>query len=86
MSLFGWHNTLTIKSRLPQVTRYDYNYLHLENPPTSKMLFSSVFLAFALSAVGIAQEVDNNDVPNECRDVCASIVSLARRCGDQFGA
>jgi hypothetical protein len=35
---------------------------------------------------GLAQEVDNNDVPNECRDVCASIVTLARQCGDQFGA
>ncbi|KAF2687002.1 hypothetical protein K458DRAFT_266953, partial [Lentithecium fluviatile CBS 122367] len=43
-----------------------------------------ILLAFALSAVGIAQDIDNNDVPNECRAVCASIVSLTAQCDQQF--
>jgi hypothetical protein len=50
------------------------------------MLAKSIFLAFALSTVGIAQEIDNGDVPNECRAVCASIVTLATQCDNQFSS
>lgn len=47
------------------------------------MLAKTIFLAIALSAAGLAQEIDNNDVPNQCRAVCASMVSLAAQCDRQ---
>jgi len=77
-------DVLTETTHLKHDQRFAYATITTTNTQDN-MLASSIFFAFALSAVGIAQEVDNNDVPNECRDVCASIVTLARQCGDQFG-
>ena len=47
------------------------------------MLFNTILVTFALAAAVAAQEVDNNDVPMECRAVCSSIVSVAQQCDNQ---
>jgi hypothetical protein len=44
------------------------------------MHFQKLAIVFALSAIGLAQDVDNDDVPMQCRDVCASVVTLTRDC------
>ncbi|KAG9193706.1 hypothetical protein G6011_03741 [Alternaria panax] len=44
------------------------------------MHFQKLAIVFALSAIGLAQDVDNEDVPMQCRDVCASVVTLTRDC------
>lgn len=47
------------------------------------MLAKNIILALTLAAFGVAQEIDNNDVPQQCTAVCASVVSLARSCDQQ---
>ncbi|KAF1968889.1 hypothetical protein BU23DRAFT_558114 [Bimuria novae-zelandiae CBS 107.79] len=44
------------------------------------MHFQKLALVFALSAIGLAQDVDQDDVPQQCQSVCSSIVSLTRNC------
>lgn len=44
------------------------------------MHFQKLALAFAVSAIGLAQDVDNNDIPPACQSVCGSIVSLTQNC------
>lgn len=42
-----------------------------------------VFLALsvlALTASAVAQDVDANDIPSRCSDVCAPVVSLTANC------
>lgn len=36
--------------------------------------------ALALAASVVAQDIDSNDVPSQCTDVCASVVSLTASC------
>jgi hypothetical protein len=45
-------------------------------------LISISFLALG-SIFVTAQDIDNNDVPSECRSVCASVVSLTTTCDAQ---
>ncbi len=47
------------------------------------MLVKTVFLALTLSAMGLAQEIDNGDIPRQCSAICAPIVTLARDCDRQ---
>jgi hypothetical protein len=44
------------------------------------MHFQKLALVFALSAIGLAQDVDQDDVPMQCRDVCSSVTRLTRDC------
>lgn len=44
------------------------------------MLVKNIAFVFALAAVGFAAEIDNNDIPQQCRSVCADVVSLAQEC------
>ncbi|KAI1813813.1 hypothetical protein GGS20DRAFT_452775 [Poronia punctata] len=45
----------------------------------SKIILSTLFLA----AVGVAQDLDVDDVPRACRDSCRNIATLSNRCGDE---
>lgn len=45
---------------------------------TMRSLF--LFSALALAASVWAQDIDSNDVPSQCKDACASVVSLTARC------
>ncbi|KAF2107496.1 hypothetical protein BDV96DRAFT_506104 [Lophiotrema nucula] len=47
------------------------------------MLVKNVFLTLGLFSLGLAQDIDDNDVPQQCRAVCASIVTLTQNCDDQ---
>ncbi|KAL1799630.1 hypothetical protein ACET3X_003667 [Alternaria dauci] len=47
------------------------------------MHFQKLAIVFALSAIGLAQDVDNDDIPTQCRDVCASVVTLTRDCDNR---
>jgi len=44
------------------------------------MLVQTLFIAAALSATGLAIDIDENEVPYQCRDVCSSIVTLTKDC------
>jgi hypothetical protein len=44
------------------------------------MLAKSLLFAAALSATGLAIDLDDNEVPYQCRDVCSSIVKLTKDC------
>lgn len=50
------------------------------------MLFNSMLFTVALMTAAIAQEIDNDDVPMQCRAVCASIVSVAQQCDNQHSS
>lgn len=44
------------------------------------MHFQKLAIVFALSAIGLAQDVDSNDIPPACQSVCGNIVSLTQNC------
>lgn len=44
------------------------------------MHYQTIALAFALSAVGLAQDVDRDDIPQQCVDICQPIVTLTQNC------
>jgi len=44
------------------------------------MHFQKLAIVFALSAIGLAQDVDRDDVPQQCRQVCDSVTRLTRDC------
>lgn len=48
-----------------------------------KMLFQNLLFAAALSASALAIDVDNDEVPYQCRDVCLDIVTLTKKCDAQ---
>lgn len=39
-----------------------------------------MFSVLALTASIVAQDVDSNDVPSQCQDACAPVVSLTSSC------
>lgn len=47
------------------------------------MRFQNISLLGAVLAVVAAQRVEQDDIPWECNDVCADLVSTAKRCDDQ---
>ncbi|KAH7116978.1 hypothetical protein B0J11DRAFT_106087 [Dendryphion nanum] len=47
------------------------------------MLVQNVILGFALSSLGLAQDVDNDDIPVQCTAVCSAVVALSRTCDAQ---
>ncbi|KKY24695.1 putative gpi anchored protein [Diplodia seriata] len=47
------------------------------------MQFKALALLSAIAAIGSAQDIDNNDVPNACRSVCQSTVDLTTQCDRQ---
>lgn len=51
---------------------------------TDIMLTQNILLAFALSAVGLAQQdLDNNDIPTQCSVICSGLVQLTQTCDEQ---
>ncbi|OQE31285.1 hypothetical protein PENSTE_c001G00478 [Penicillium steckii] len=44
------------------------------------MRTSSLFYVFALATYVVAGDVDANDLPSQCRDACAPVVSLTSSC------
>jgi hypothetical protein len=49
------------------------------------MLFNKFSLITALTAAVAAQEIDQNDIPQQCTSVCAQVVTIARDCDRQNG-
>lgn len=50
------------------------------------MQYKNALLFVGLAAIGAvkAQEFDNEDVPQQCRSVCQSMVDAARTCDNNF--
>ncbi|KAF4313522.1 putative gpi anchored protein [Botryosphaeria dothidea] len=44
------------------------------------MQFKTIAVLFTLAALGYTQDVDNNDIPQACRNVCQSVVQLTTDC------
>ena len=45
----------------------------------------SIIFAFALSAIGFAQQdIDNNDIPSQCSSVCSGLVQLTQTCDNSI--
>jgi hypothetical protein len=44
------------------------------------MRTSSLLYIFALTSYVVAGDVDANDLPSQCQDVCAPVVSLTSSC------
>ncbi|KAF1962293.1 hypothetical protein CC80DRAFT_570114, partial [Byssothecium circinans] len=44
------------------------------------MLLQNVFITLVLSAIGLAQEIDDGDIPGQCIEVCASTIRAAQNC------
>lgn len=44
------------------------------------MLFQKLALLSAIAGFAAAQDVDNNDIPQQCQDVCNSLVTASRGC------
>jgi hypothetical protein len=47
------------------------------------MLVNKLSLIAALAATVAAQEIDQNDIPQQCTSVCAQVVTIARDCDRQ---
>ncbi|KAL6708175.1 hypothetical protein ACN47E_003359 [Coniothyrium glycines] len=47
------------------------------------MLFQKLALVSALTALVAAQDINQDDIPQQCTAVCAEVVSISRRCDDQ---
>ncbi|KAH6622230.1 hypothetical protein C7974DRAFT_377825 [Boeremia exigua] len=47
------------------------------------MLFQKLAIATALTALVAAQEIDQDDIPQQCTQVCAEVVTIARDCDRQ---
>ncbi|KAF2823845.1 hypothetical protein CC86DRAFT_60753 [Ophiobolus disseminans] len=47
------------------------------------MLFQKLAIVSALAAFAAAQDVDNSDVPQQCRAVCADVVATSQRCDNE---
>jgi hypothetical protein len=48
------------------------------------MLFQPLALALvsALTSLTLAQDITQDDIPQQCSAVCADVVSISRRCDD----
>ncbi|KAF2840124.1 hypothetical protein M501DRAFT_931727 [Patellaria atrata CBS 101060] len=44
------------------------------------MQFKKIFALTALLSFAVTQDIDNDDVPNQCRAICAPVVTLTQRC------
>jgi hypothetical protein len=49
------------------------------------MLFSKLTLLSVLTALIAAQDISQDDIPQQCTAVCADVVSISRRCDDTTG-
>lgn len=49
------------------------------------MLFQKVAIAAALTAVIAAQDISQDDIPQQCTQICAQVVAIARDCDNQHG-
>ncbi|KAF1851012.1 uncharacterized protein K460DRAFT_350992 [Cucurbitaria berberidis CBS 394.84] len=47
------------------------------------MLFQKFALVSALAALVATQDISQDDIPQQCRAVCADIVSIAQRCDNE---
>ncbi|KAH7087653.1 hypothetical protein FB567DRAFT_350312 [Paraphoma chrysanthemicola] len=46
------------------------------------MLFQKLAIFSALAAFAAAQDINQDDIPQQCTAVCAEVVSISRRCDD----
>jgi hypothetical protein len=46
------------------------------------MLFQKLVIVSALAAFVAAQDINQDDIPQQCTAVCAEVVSVSRRCDD----
>lgn len=47
------------------------------------MRYNIIAIAFALSAVGLADKLEFEDVPRNCIDICTPVVTLTTGCDDR---
>ncbi|EMD63503.1 hypothetical protein COCSADRAFT_37284, partial [Bipolaris sorokiniana ND90Pr] len=47
------------------------------------MRYNTIAIAFALSAVGLADKLEFEDVPRNCMDICTPVVNLTTGCDDR---
>ncbi|KAJ8109963.1 hypothetical protein OPT61_g7070 [Boeremia exigua] len=48
------------------------------------MLFQKFVVAAALTALVAAQEIERSDIPQQCTQVCARVLEIARDCDNRF--
>jgi len=48
------------------------------------MLFQNLAIAAALTALTAAQEIEQNDIPQQCTQLCSQVVTIARDCDNRF--
>lgn len=49
------------------------------------MLFQKLAMAATLTAIVAAQDISQDDIPQQCTQVCAQVVTIARDCDNQHG-
>ena len=47
------------------------------------MLLQKLAIVSLLAGIVASQDVSNDDIPQQCRAVCAEVVTISRRCDDQ---
>ncbi|KAF2999407.1 hypothetical protein E8E13_006987 [Curvularia kusanoi] len=48
------------------------------------MLFQKLAIAATLTALVAAQEIEQSDIPQQCTQLCAQVVTIARDCDNRF--
>lgn len=49
------------------------------------MLFQKLAIVAALTAIVAAQDISQDDIPSQCTQICAQVVTIARDCDNQNG-
>jgi hypothetical protein len=49
------------------------------------MLFQKLTIIAALTAIVAAQDISHDDIPSQCSQICAQVVTIARDCDTQHG-
>lgn len=49
------------------------------------MLFQKLAIAATLTALVAAQDISQDDIPQQCTQICAQVVTIARDCDNQHG-
>lgn len=47
------------------------------------MLFQKLTILSALAVFVAAQDIGQDDIPSQCTDICAEVVSISQRCDNE---
>lgn len=82
----SFSHALILSHHYRQTARLTYFITSTQQPPPQlTMLFQKFAIVATLIALVAAQEIERNDIPQQCTQVCAQVLDIARDCDNRFG-